>query len=378
MLMPMSQRQRIASRVCDEQLMKLTKDELRFYSRQILLDEIGYQGQQRLKKANVCIAGLGGLGSTVAIQLTAMGIGHLKLVDRDFVEESNLQRQHLYSFDVVGFPKVEAAVDRLRKVNPYVELEPLPISLNQSSAEVMVSGIDLVVDGLDNMRTRYAVNRACVKQGIPYVFGAAVSTFGNVSTIIPHKTACLECFYGNLDDRVLPSCGTVGVHPAILGVIASLEVAEAIKLLTGGEPRLANRLLYCDVSSVRFEEIQVAALENCPVCGPKPTTTIAPLQHLLVEELCGRDNRRAFVVSPEQALDLDLEKLRQILKNESICVELASELGTVFSSSGIRASLLTSGVMIVEGTRSDREALTFYREIVVDKLGAPLSQIGFE
>ncbi len=244
MLMPMSQRQRIASRVCDEQLMKLTKDELRFYSRQILLDEIGYQGQQRLKKANVCIAGLGGLGSTVAIQLTAMGIGHLKLVDRDFVEESNLQRQHLYSFDVVGFPKVEAAVDRLRKVNPYVELEPLPISLNQSSAEVMVSGIDLVVDGLDNMRTRYAVNRACVKQGIPYVFGAAVSTFGNVSTIIPHKTACLECFYGNLDDRVLPSCGTVGVHPAILGVIASLEVAEAIKLLTGGEPRLANRLLY--------------------------------------------------------------------------------------------------------------------------------------
>jgi molybdopterin/thiamine biosynthesis adenylyltransferase len=358
--------------------MKLTEDELRFYSRQILLDEIGYQGQQKLKKAKVCIVGLGGLGSTVAIQLTAMGVGHLKLVDRDFVEESNLQRQHLYSFDVVGFPKVEAAVNRLRKLNPYVELEPLPISLSQRNAKATLNGIDLVVDGLDNMRTRYVVNRACVKQGIPYVFGAAVSTFGNVSTIIPHETACLECFYGNLDDAVLPNCGTVGVHPAILGVIASLEVAEAIRLLTVGTPRLANKLLYCDVSSVRFEEIQVAAVESCPICGSEPTTTVVPFKHLLVEELCGRNNRRAFIVTPEETLGLDMKKLGRILKDESIRVEVECELGTVFSSSGIRASLLTSGIMIVEGTRSDREALNFYTEIVVDKLGTPQSLIGFK
>lgn len=359
-------------------LVKLTEDELRFYSRQILLDEIGYKGQQKLKKAKVCIVGLGGLGSTVAIQLTAMGAGHLKLVDRDFVEESNLQRQHLYSFDVIGFPKVEAAVNRLRKLNPYVELEPLPLSLSTRNAESILKGMDLVVDGLDNMRTRYAVNRACVKQGIPYIFGAAVSTFGNVSTIIPHETACLECFYGKLDDAVLPNCGTVGVHPAILGVIASLEVAEAVKLLTIGQPRLANRLLYCDVSSVRFEEIKVAAVESCPICGSEPKTTITPLKHLFVEELCGRNNRRAFIVTPAKTLALDLGKLRKILRDECICVEVESKLGIVFSSRGIRASLLNSGIMVVEGTRSDREALDFYVEIVVDMLRTPHSQIGFD
>ncbi|MCW4052827.1 MAG: HesA/MoeB/ThiF family protein [Candidatus Bathyarchaeota archaeon] len=358
--------------------MKLTEDELRFYSRQILLDEIGYKGQQKLKIAEVCIVGLGGLGSTVAIQLTAMGVGHLKLVDRDFVEESNLQRQHLYSFDVIGFPKVEAAVNRLRKLNPYVELEPLPLSLSQHNAELTLKGTDLVIDGLDNMRTRYTVNRACAKLGIPYIFGAAVSTFGNISTIIPNETACLECFYGKLDDAALPNCGTVGVHPAILGVIASIEVSEAVKLLTIGQPRLANRLLYCDVSSLRFEEIKVAAVENCPICGSKPETIITPLKHLLVEELCGRNNRRTFIVTPAKTLALDMGKLRKILKDESIYIEVESELGTVFSSRGISASLLDSGIMVVEGTRSDKETLDFYREIVVDKLRTPHSQIGFD
>ena len=200
----------------------LSDSESRFYSRQIMLDEVGYKGQLKLKKSKACIVGLGGLGSTIATELAAMGVGHLRLVDFDVVEESNLQRQHLYNFDVIGFPKVEAATMRLKKLNPYVNLEPLPLAFNMDNADEILSGMDVVVDGLDNMNTRYAVNRACVKRGIPYVFGSAISTYGNTSTIIPQDTACLECFYGRLDDNRLPTCGTLGVHPSVIGVIASI------------------------------------------------------------------------------------------------------------------------------------------------------------
>ena len=149
--------------------------ELDYYSRQMVLAEIGVTGQRRLKKARVCVVGLGGLGSPLSMQLASMGVGHLRLVDRDVVEMSNLQRQHLYSVDVVGYPKVEAAASRLRSLNPHIEMEPLPLSLNPNNAEKTLSGVDVVGDGLDRMAPRYVLNRACVKLGIPYVFARAQS-----------------------------------------------------------------------------------------------------------------------------------------------------------------------------------------------------------
>jgi adenylyltransferase/sulfurtransferase len=222
------------------------------------------------------------------------------------------------------------------------------------------------------MKTRYAVNRASVKLGIPYVFGAAISTFGNVSTIIPHETACLECFYGNLEEKNLPSCGTVGVHPSVLGIIASLEVAETIRLLTARKPMLANKLLYCDLGSMRFEEIALALNVSCPVCGPEKGAQPATLEHLLVEEECGRNGRRVFVVAPEKSLNLNLENLPEMLKKDAGKIEVVARLGLTFSTEkGLRGSLLKSGVMVVEGAKTKSEALEFYNEIVVKKLGAP-------
>lgn len=359
-----------------KQRRRLSEGELRFYSRQIMLDEIGYEGQLKLKRAKVCIIGLGGLGSTISLQLTAMGIGHLRLVDRDVIEESNLQRQHLYSFDVIGFPKVEAALRKLKRLNPYVEFEPLPLSLNEHNVDKILNGIDIVVDGLDNMNTRYAVNRACVKLGIPYVFGAAISTFGNASTIVPKETACLECFYGKLDDNVLPNCATVGVHPSVLGIVASIEVAEAVKLLLGREPSLRNKLLYCDVDSMRFEEIEVAAAESCPVCGSQPRATPVPLKHVFIEEECGRNNKRVFVAVPKENLNLKMDRLIGILKEEGVRLDAEARLGVTFTTEkGITASILRSGVMIIEGTNSQKEALGFYKRIVVDKIRIPWSRI---
>jgi len=368
--------ERRLKRLLEEGGEKLADEELRYYSRQIMLDELGYEGQLKLKKAKVCVVGLGGLGSTIATQLTAMGTGYLRLVDRDVVEESNLQRQHLYNFDFIGFPKVEAAMKRLERLNPYIEFEPLPLSLNERNADNILRGVDVVVDGLDNMSTRYAINRSCVRLGIPYVFGAAISTFGNASTIIPRETACLECFYGKLDDGLLPTCGTIGVHPSVLGVVASVQVVETVKLLLGKQPSLKNKLLYCDISFMRFEEVEVARAETCPVCGSQPKAAPTPLKHVLIEEGCGRNKRRVFVAVPKDNLNLEMKRIVDLLKREGVRLNVEAKFGVTFTTKeGIFASILESGIMIVEGTNSEKETLDFYKGIVVDKMGIPWSRI---
>ncbi len=354
-------------RMLDLGSVELSDKELRFYSRQIMLDALGFDGQLKLKGAKVCVVGLGGLGSTIAVQLAAMGIGHLKFVDRDIVEESNLQRQHLYSFDVIGLPKVEAAVKRLEGLNPYIKYEPMPLSLSEYNALELLGDVDVVVDGLDNMKARYVVNRACVKLGIPYVFGAAISTFGNTSTIIPGETACLECFYGNLNDENLPSCATIGVHPSVLGVIASVEVAETIRILLGKKPSLKNRLLYCDIGTLRFEEIEIARVENCLACGVQPETLLKPSEGVLVEESCGRNNKRVFIIAPKRTLTVDLKKLANLLKTETK-IEVEGKLGLTFTKEAVHASILESGVMIIEGTQNKENALEFYKQIL-DRTG---------
>jgi adenylyltransferase/sulfurtransferase len=355
---------------------ELSAEELRYYSRQIMLDRIGYDGQLNLKKAKVCVVGLGGLGSVIATQLTAMGVGHLRLIDRDVVEASNLQRQHLYSFDVIGVPKVEAAMERLQRLNPYVQLEPLPRSLNEHNADELLTGVDVVVDGLDNMTTRYAVNRACVKLEKPYVFGSAISTYGNASTILPGDTPCLECFYGRLDDSVLPSCATIGVHPSIINVVASIETAETVKLLLGRTPSLVNKLFYGDISTMRFEEIDVARVERCPVCGEHPKTRPRPLKQPLVEEGCGRNNRRVFMITPKENLNLKMGTIVPLLQNEGLQLTVKAQLGVSFATKdGLLASILRSGVMIIEGAASEEDALSFYRELVVHKIGISWSRI---
>jgi adenylyltransferase/sulfurtransferase len=305
-----------------------------------------------------------------------MGVGHLRLVDCDVVEASNLQRQLLYGVNFLGYPKVEAAARRLRELNPHITVEPLPLSLGVDNAEGIIEGVDVVIDGLDSMTPRYALNRACQKLGVPYVFGAAIMTFGNASTIIPGKAPCLECFQGNLDDDMLPKCAVVGVHPSILGIIASVEVSEAVRLIVGQQPRLAGKLLHCDVGSLEFETVDIAKAENCPVCGLKPSGSLMPLRQRLVSEICGRGGKRAFVIKPNENLELDMDALYALLKRSEFEIEVKAELGlTFFSSSYLRASILKSGIMIIEGAETEEEAYDFYCKIIISGLKVSKSKI---
>jgi len=360
----------------NEKTNELSDDELEFYSRQIVLPDIGYNGQLKLKKAKICIAGLGGLGSPAALQLAAMGVGHLRLVDRDVVELSNLQRQHLYNVRFLGYPKVEVAAKRLHELNPNIEIEPLPLSVNVDTAYDIVKDVDVVVDGLDRMTPRYALNRACQKAGTPYIFAAAIMTFGNISTIIPGETPCLECFQGNLDDEMLPTCAVVGVHPSILSIIASIEASEAVRIILGKKPHLSGKILHCDLGNMEFEEISISKADNCPVCGSSPKGKPMPLKQKLIMEICGREGKRVFVITPRKNLKLDMKELYSHLREMGFKIKVEAELGLTFDTASKRsASILKSGIMVIEGADDEKEAYDLYSKIILEKLKIPRSYI---
>ncbi|MGH9879633.1 MAG: ThiF family adenylyltransferase, partial [Nitrososphaerales archaeon] len=211
--------------------------ELERYSRQIMLEGIGYDGQLKLRDAKICVVGVGGLGTPIVSQLTAMGVGHLRIVDRDVVELSNLHRQTIYNDSDIGQVKVEAAARKLKAMNPNIEVEPLPVSVNDYTAPKIVEGCDVVIDGLDSVIARYALNDACLQLKIPYVYGGAISLLGSACTIIPYETACLRCIFPSLAEDDMPTCSTEGIHPSVLSVIAGTEVSEAVKIIVGQKPK---------------------------------------------------------------------------------------------------------------------------------------------
>ncbi|MEO3993481.1 MAG: HesA/MoeB/ThiF family protein [Desulfurococcaceae archaeon TW002] len=352
--------------------------EVEYYSRQLVFRDIGYEGQVKLKSASVCIVGLGGLGSPAALQLASMGVGHLRLVDHDVVELSNLQRQYIYSIKFLDYPKVEAAAMRLRELNPNIEVEPLPVSINSNTIEEIIRDVDVVVDGLDRMSTRYVVNRACQKLGVPYVYGAAIMSYGSVSTIIPGETPCLECFLGRIDDSMFPSCSVVGIHPAILNIIASIEVSEATKIITGKKPRLASKLLHCDISEMVFETISIPKAKNCPVCSTDQST-LKPIKEKTVIELCRREGKRVFLIIPKKNLVIDMNKLSWIVSNtKDFEVKVRANLGITFidNSNNKTISILKSGIMIINNAKNEDEALNIYRKIIINELGINADNIG--
>lgn len=352
----------------------LSDEEMDYYSRQIVLDSIDYAGQQRLRDSEVCLVGVGGLGSTIALQLASIGVGSIRLIDRDVVELSNLHRQQIYDIHSIGYPKVEIAARKLRDLNPFIEVSPIPSSIHNGNIRDLIEGVDVVVDGLDAVKPRRIINRACQDLGIPYVYGAALRQYGSVMTIIPGQTACLECLLGNLDDEEMPTCATVGVHPSILGLVGSIEASEVISLIVRGESRLKGELLFFDMDSMELEKISIVSGEGCQVCGSKAKPTLEPTWEL-VEELCGRKGRSTFVVTPWRNLDIDMGNLYDLVDKRDVRYVAKGDMGLTFDTDGNRISILSSGVMILEGFRDEEEAVRFYESLVVEELEIPSSLI---
>ncbi len=240
----------------------LTADEWERYDRQIMIKGIGKEGQERLKRAKVVIAGGGGLGSPAAIYLAAAGVGVIRLVDGDRVELSNLNRQVLYWDKDIGKSKVASATEKLKKLNPGVEIEAVEEVITETSVSQLVDGFDLIVDAMDNLPTRYLLNKAAIDKNIPLFHGAVYGFEGRAMTIIPGKTACLRCVYrGLIPEEKFP---VIGVAPAVVGCIQATEV---IKYIVGIGQLLTNRLLIYDGLNMKFTEFRVKKDPNCEHCS---------------------------------------------------------------------------------------------------------------
>jgi len=333
------------------------------YSRQIRFSRVGEEGQARITASRIAIIGAGALGSVSAELLVRAGAGFVRIVDRDFVEGSNLQRQSLYDEEDVrlNLPKAAAAAAKLRRINSSVLVEPIIDDVNPSNVEEYIRDVDLVLDGLDNFETRFVLNDACAKQGRNWIHGAAVGSYGVVMPIMPASTPCLRCMLGSLPaPGSSPTCDTAGVISPITHIVASLQTAEALKWICGSLDPSDFHLVTYDAWTQKFHRTRLSAdvMSSCPVCAEQRYEYLegSPLRTIT---LCGRN---AVQLIPGVKADLDL-------------VELSKSLGVAgdvqvndfllkCSTPPYEITLFKDGRAIVRGTEEGSLARSVYAKLI--------------
>jgi len=290
------------------------------YSRQILFSGIGPEGQKRLLDSSALIVGCGAIGAAAANLLTRAGVGKIRIIDRDFVEPSNLQRQTLFeeADALAALPKAVAAQRRLLAINSGISVESIVADLGPLNAGDLLGGFDVILDGTDNFETRLLINDFAVKNKVPWIYAAAVGSYGVTAVIRPNATACLACFFDpTYSQGFEETCDTAGILGPVVNLIASLEVSEALKLLTGNYEALTNHLVSCDIWTGHFQSIRVERNPDCRVCGHGDFTylTGAAQPHIT---MCGRDsvqihecNRTLDLVSLGGRLAASISDIRQ-------------------------------------------------------------------
>ncbi len=346
---------------------ELTKKELDKFSRQVMLEEIGYQGQIKLKNSKICVVGVGGLGNPITTRLAAMGVGTLRIVDRDVIELSNLHRQTMFDESDVGQVKVEVAAKKLQKLNPDCKIEALAISVNDYTALEVVQGCDVIVDALDSVNARYALNKACVKFGIPFVTGAAVGVSGQIFTILPGTSACYYCMFPALDEDSMPTCSIEGVHPSVLSIVGGIEVAEAVKVVLGKKPSLSDKILHVDIENLDFTFTRTFRAQECPVCGSgKKEETVK--EELILEELCGRNRgKRTYSITPTSTFDLDVDMVTSNAKQRGFLIDNQGEFGLSLRTNEMSVSFMKKGSAVIVGPKDEQDAVSLYNELLGKK-----------
>ena len=285
---------------------ELSPEEIRRYGRHLIMPEVGLKGQKQLKAAKVLIVGTGGLGSPLCLYLAAAGIGSIGLVDFDVVDQSNLQRQVIFSVRDVGRPKLEAAKDRILELNPNVNVESHETRLTSENALEIIKDYDLVVDGTDNFPTRYLVNDACVLLGKVNVYGSIFRFEGQISVFDAKHGPCYRCLYPEPPPPgMVPSCAEGGVLGILPGVVGTLQAVETIKTILGKGESLVGRLLLFDALNMNFRELKLKKNPNCPICGQHPT-----IKSLIdYEAFCGLD--KTELLSEEN--EISVTELKQLM-----------------------------------------------------------------
>jgi len=334
------------------------------YARQMRYAHLGEEGQRSLAASRVLICGCGALGSLLANTLVRAGVGKVRLVDRDFVELSNLHRQTLFDeADVAdGLPKAAAAAEKLQKINSAVEIEPIVAHIGPENVESLCAGVDLILDGTDNFETRYLINDAAVHLNLPWVYGGCVGAEGQTMTIVPGETGCLRCLLPDCPPPgSTPTCDTAGVLAPIVGVIASIQAQEAIKILSGNLAAISRQLTVIDLWQNRFLQIDVRDLRDrvdCPACKQRQFVWLTGQQGSRAAVLCGRNAVQLTQPGPGVLLDelaRRLEGIGRVTRN-AFLLRLKVD--------NFELTLFPDGRAIVQGTDDPAIARTVYAKYI--------------
>jgi adenylyltransferase/sulfurtransferase len=342
---------------------KITLTMNKRYNRQILFPEIGKEGQEKIWNSRVLLVGCGALGASHAEMLARAGVGFLRVVDRDFVEFTNLQRQTLFSEQDAKerLPKAIAAKKRLAEINSEIEVEAIVADVNRSNIENLIKDCDLVLDGTDNFVTRYLVNEACVKHKKTWIYGAAVSSYGTTMTIIPNETPCLRCIFEEMPGAgSAPTCDTAGVIMPIIATISAIQVTEALKILIGKTDASHRSLMQFDVWQNNWREIKLQKPNpDCAVCGHRKFELLDAENTEFSAVLCGRD---AVQILPPKPTNLDLKKLAENLKN--IAEVKQNEYLARLTVEGFELTIFRDARAIIRGTDDVSQARSIYAKYV--------------
>jgi len=338
----------------------MTAGQKQRYSRQILLAGLGEEGQQRLLAARAAIVGLGALGSFQAGALARAGVGHLVLIDRDYVELGNLHRQWLYEEADAeeALPKAVAAARRLARINSEVRLTAHVADLTPANIAELLAGAEVILDGADNFETRYLLNDYAISQGIPWVYGAAVGSYGLTMPVLPGRTACLKCLYPEAPAGAQPTCETVGILNAVTSAVASIQVGDALKILAGQAAALAPRITTLDLWAGQIRQIeQPGPLADCPACGARRFTHLEGAGRAPIS-LCGRN----AVQIHERQRPLDLAELKARLA--PLGEVRANEFALRFAIPPYVMTIFPDGRAIIKGTTDMGLARCLYARYV--------------
>jgi adenylyltransferase/sulfurtransferase len=334
------------------------------YSRQLILPEIGAEGQARLHGSHVVIVGVGALGSFQVALLARAGVGRLTIIDRDFVERSNLQRQILFNDDDAArhLPKAVAAEHALRAVNPEIRIEGIVDDLNPGTAAALLAGADVIGDGTDNFETRYLINDWSVRERVPWVYAGVIGTGGLVLPVLPGETACLQCVFATPPaPGVLPTCETAGVLGPAVAVVAGQQTAEILKILVGPRERVTRALLRYDVWVAAWTSVATGGPRaDCPACGNGDYAWLEGERGGRTARLCGR---RAIQLLPGGGAGFP--------RLEALAERLGPEWEVTLSEHLLRArrddrtvSVFRDGRAIIDGTSDEQEAKSLYARII--------------
>ena len=333
------------------------------YSRQVLFSGIGQEGQARLASARAVLVGCGALGAVQASLLVRAGVGSVRLIDRDFVEESNLQRQILFDEEDArqALPKAVAAEQKLRAANSLVQIEGLVEDVNAASADRLLGGFDVILDASDNFDARFLVNDYAVKNRVPWIYGACVGSYGLTFAVLPGEGACLRCVFENAPPAgATPSCDTAGVIGPIVSVIAALQVAEALKILTGRRDRVSRKITTLDLWDDRREAVDLPpAHPDCPCCGRREFPFLEGSLGAEATELCGRNSVQ---IRRREGARIDLDDLARRL--EPVGAVKRNRFLLRAHIEGYELAIFADGRAIVSGTHDLALAKSLYARYV--------------